>query len=42
MALLPSEKRHFPPFFVPFMPIFSGFFCELAQDGANWREFDPK
>jgi hypothetical protein len=25
-----------------FLTIFSGFFCELAQEGANWRECDPE
>jgi hypothetical protein len=34
----PSEKRHFPPLFDPILPIFSGFFCEFDQEGANWRE----
>jgi hypothetical protein len=42
MALWPSEKRQLPPFFVPILPIFSGFFCELGDQGANWRRSDPE
>jgi hypothetical protein len=39
----PSEKRHFPPFSAPFLPIFSRFFRELADPGANGRQCDsPK
>jgi hypothetical protein len=36
----PWEKRHFPPFSAPSLPIFSGFFRELGHPGANWREYD--
>jgi hypothetical protein len=42
MALLTLEKRHFSPISMSFLTIFSGFFCELAQEGANWRECDPE
>jgi hypothetical protein len=35
MALWPLEKRHFVRFFEPFSPKFSGFFCELAREGAR-------
>jgi hypothetical protein len=33
-----SEKRHLAPFSTPFLSIFSEFFCELPDPGANWRE----
>jgi hypothetical protein len=39
MAILAPKKRHFPPLFVRFLPIFSGFFCEPGHEGANRREF---
>jgi hypothetical protein len=38
----PLEKRHLAPFFTPKLAIFSEFFCELFDLGANWRDFDPK
>jgi hypothetical protein len=42
MALWPSKKRHFPPFSITFLTVFSGFFCALSHQGAKWREFSPE
>jgi len=36
--LTPSKKRHLSPFPTTFLMIFSGFFCELAHQGAISRE----
>jgi len=33
-----SKNRQLAPFSTTFLPIFSGFFCGLAHQGANWRE----
>jgi hypothetical protein len=38
----PSKNRHLAPFPTTFLTIFSGFFCELAHQGANWRECGPE
>ncbi len=38
----PPKKRHFAPFFSSFLMVFSGFFCGLAQEGANWRPCGPE
>jgi len=38
----PSKKRHLSPFSTPFLPIFSGFFPERSDQGANLREFDAE
>jgi hypothetical protein len=35
------KNRHFPPFSTTFSTIFTGFFCELAHQGANSRECGP-
>jgi len=40
--LRPSKKRHLSPFPTTFLMIFAGLFRELADQGANWREFDPE
>jgi hypothetical protein len=40
-ALDPWKNRHFPPFSTTFSAIFTGFFCELAHQGANSRECGP-
>jgi hypothetical protein len=42
MALWPSEKRQFPPFFAPKLPVFTGFFWDLGREGANWRGFESE
>jgi len=42
MALWPSKKRHFPPFSITFLTVFSGFFCALSHQGANGRECGPE
>ena len=38
----PSAKRQTAPFSDRSLPNFSGFFCELADPGANWRECDSQ
>jgi len=38
----PSKKRQLCAFSTTFLPIFSGFFRELADQGAIWRECDPE
>jgi hypothetical protein len=40
--LRPSKKRHLTPFFIAFLTVFSGFFCEPAHQDANRREFGPE
>ncbi len=40
--LRPPKKRHFAPFFSTFLMIFSGFFCELAQEGPIGANVIPK
>jgi hypothetical protein len=42
MAVCPPKNRQFPPLFVRFLPVFSGFFCELGDEAANWRESDSE
>ena len=37
----PSKKRHSAPFSITFLTIFSGFFRELAHQGANWHACGP-
>jgi hypothetical protein len=38
----PSKKRQLAPFSMTFLTIFLGFFCELAHEGANSREWGPE
>ena len=40
-ALDPRKNRHFPPFFMTFSTIYTGFFCEFAHLGANSRKCSP-
>ncbi len=42
MALETPEKAPFGAIFQPFLMVFSGFFCELAQEGANWCPCGPE
>ena len=38
----PSKKRHLAPFFLTFLTVFRGFFCELSHQSANWRGSGPE
>ena len=38
----PSEKPPFSAISTTFSTIFTGFFCELAHQGANWPECGPE
>ena len=38
----PSEKPSFSAISTTFSTIFTGFFCEPAHQGANWRECGPE
>jgi hypothetical protein len=38
----PWKKRHLAPFSSTFLTIFSGFFCELSHQGADWRPCGPE
>ena len=38
----PSKNRQLAPFSRTFFAVFTGFFGDLAQKRANWREFSPE
>jgi len=42
MALWPAKKRHFPPFAITFLTVFSGFFCALSHQGRKMAQIQPR
>jgi hypothetical protein len=40
--LRPAKNRHLAPFSLPFLTVFSGFFCALSHQGAKGGEFSPE